>query len=89
MRSIKGLPPPDCTGCSAEVDSVPWLLLMEVPPCAVRLQLPLAQPAMVSCLQNTKRSRVLLASNWDFHLTSQCSPAGCCRAMFTVTSQAY
>jgi hypothetical protein len=28
-----------------------WLVLMEVPPFAEGLQLPLAQPAMTSCLQ--------------------------------------
>jgi hypothetical protein len=50
-RSIKRLLPPDGAGCSTAVDCVPELVLMELPPSAVGLQLPLAQPAMTSCLR--------------------------------------
>lgn len=56
-RSIKGLLPPDGVGCSTAVDCIFWLVLVELPPSALGLQLPLAQPAMTSCLREQNGSK--------------------------------
>jgi hypothetical protein len=61
---MKGLLPLDGAGCSTAVDCVPELVLTELPPSALGLQLPLAQPATTSCLreQNGGKNTVSTAS---------------------------
>lgn len=64
MRSIMGFPPSAGAGCWTVVVCVFWLVLTELPPSALGLQLPLAQPAMTSCLHGHVRQVATAVVSW-------------------------